>query len=555
MALYDHSFCWSFVPCNIAERNGHKNMKLNYKRTILVGFAFFLICAFWQAYDNTIPLILTNKFGMSQTWSGVIMALDNVLALFLLPLFGAISDRSHSKKGRRTPFIVVGTLIAAVALVGLSFVDLAQLNNIKDVSAIDDPAALVTIYEKEKDETLLTPDGARFTLSERFTQEEFSAIRSQIQEGEKTHTNPDYTNYVVPARQAYAWQVTAESPATLVFFIVLLLVVLVSMATFRSPAVALMPDVTVKPLRSKANAIINLMGSAGGILVLALGMVFATASVRNSLMSYTAYFAVIAAIMLTALVIFLLTVREPEWAAQMVQDSVRYGLEDKPETVEADDGMETYEAQVQPAAKGGLSPEEKKSMIFILLSIVLWFFGYNAVTSKYSVYASNILHKDYNLTLIIAQAAAIISYLPVGMIASKVGRKKTICAGVIMLATAFGVAAFLRDNSPAMLMNAMFALAGIAWATINVNSFPMVVEMCSEQDVGRYTGLYYTASMAAQVATPMFSGLLMDKLGMTSLFPYATVFVALAFVTMLFVMHGDNKPVAKKGLEALDVED
>ena len=540
------------MPCNIAERNGHKNMKLNYKRTILVGFAFFLICAFWQAYDNTIPLILTNKFGMSQTWSGVIMALDNVLALFLLPLFGAISDRSHSKKGRRTPFIVVGTLIAAVALVGLSFVDLAQLNNIKDVSAIDDPAALVTIYEKEKDETLLTPDGARFTLSERFTQEEFSAIRSQIQEGEKTHTNPDYTNYVVPARQAYAWQVTAESPATLVFFIVLLLVVLVSMATFRSPAVALMPDVTVKPLRSKANAIINLMGSAGGILVLALGMVFATASVRNSLMSYTAYFAVIAAIMLTALVIFLLTVREPEWAAQMVQDSVRYGLEDKPETVEADDGTETYEAQVQPAVKGGLSPEEKKSMIFILLSIVLWFFGYNAVTSKYSVYASNILHKDYNLTLIIAQAAAIISYLPVGMIASKVGRKKTICAGVIMLATAFGVAAFLRDNSPAMLMNAMFALAGIAWATINVNSFPMVVEMCSEQDVGRYTGLYYTASMAAQVATPMFSGLLMDKLGMTVLFPYAAVFSALALVTMHFVRHGDSRPEAKKGLDALE---
>lgn len=125
-------------------------MKLNYKRTILVGFAFFLICAFWQAYDNTIPLILTNKFGMSQTWSGVIMALDNVLALFLLPLFGAISDRSHSKKGRRTPFIVVGTLVAAVALVALSFVDLAQLHNIKGVSAIDDPAALVTIYERRR---------------------------------------------------------------------------------------------------------------------------------------------------------------------------------------------------------------------------------------------------------------------------------------------------------------------------------------------------------------------------------------------------------------------
>ena len=534
-------------------------MKLNYKRTILVGFAFFLICAFWQAYDNTIPLILTNKFGMSQTWSGVIMALDNVLALFLLPLFGAISDRSHSKKGRRTPFIVVGTLIAAVALMGLSFVDMAQLNNIKDVSSIDDPAALVTIYEKEKDEILLTPDGVKFTLAEKFTQEEFAAIRSQTQEGEKTLTTPDYTNYVVPARQAYAWQVTAESPVTLVFFVALLLVVLVSMATFRSPAVALMPDVTVKPLRSKANAVINLMGSAGGILVLVLGMVFATASVRNSLMSYTAYFAVIAAIMLTALVIFLLTVREPEWAAQMVH----YGLEDKPaeaeklaenaDVAEPAAGAEPMEAAVpaQPEKKG-LSPEEKKSMIFILLSIVLWFFGYNAVTSKYSVYASNILHKDYNLTLIIAQAAAIISYLPVGMIASKVGRKKTIRAGVIMLTVAFGVAAFLRDSSPSLLMNAMFALAGIAWATINVNSFPMVVEMCSESDVGRYTGLYYTASMAAQVATPMLSGLLMDKLGMTVLFPYAAVFSALALVTMHFVHHGDSRPEAKKGLDALE---
>ena len=534
-------------------------MKLNYKRTILVGFAFFLICAFWQAYDNTIPLILTNKFGMSQTWSGVIMALDNVLALFLLPLFGAISDRSHSKKGRRTPFIVVGTLIAAVALVALSFVDLAQLHNIKGVSAIDDPAALVTIYEKEKDESLLTPDGERFTLAEKFSREEFAAIRSQVQEGEKTHTNPDYTNYVVPARQAYAWQVTAESPSTLVFFVILLLVVLVSMATFRSPAVALMPDVTVKPLRSKANAVINLMGSAGGILVLVLGMVFATASVRNALMSYTAYFAVIAAIMLAALVIFLLTVREPEWAAQMVEDSVRYGLEEKaqPETVETADGLEFAQAEVQPAAKGGLSPEEKKSMIFILLSIVLWFFGYNAVTSKYSVYASNILHKDYNLTLIIAQAAAIVSYLPVGMIASKVGRKKTIRAGVIMLTVAFGVAAFLRDSSPSLLMNAMFALAGIAWATINVNSFPMVVELASGGDVGKYTGFYYTASMAAQVATPMVSGLLMDKFGMHVLFPYAAVFTGLAFVTMLFVKHGDNRdiPAEKAGDTDMTIEE
>ena len=512
-------------------------MKLNYKRIILVGFAFFLIQAFWQAYDNTIPMILTNKFGMSQAWSGAIMALDNVLALFMLPLFGAISDKHHSKWGRRTPFIVVGTLIAAVMLIALSFVDNAQLHHISDVAAIDDPAALETIYDREADETLLTPGGQKFVLSRQFTKEEFTQIRSQITVDGAAVTNPDYTNYVMPARQACAWDATAKSPVTLVFFIALLLVILVSMAVFRSPAVALMPDVTLKPLRSKANAVINLMGSAGGILVLALGMVFATSAVRNSLMNYIGYFAVIAAIMLAALVVFMLTVRENEWATEMQQQSVELGLEDKEEAA---------------TGERKLSVDEVKSLIFLLLSIVLWFFGYNAVTSKYSVYASNILHKDYNLTLIIAQAAAIISYLPVGFIASRVGRKKTILAGVVMLTAAFTTAAFMSAESPTMLMNAMFALAGIAWATINVNSFPMVVEMCSGGNVGKYTGFYYTASMAAQVATPMLSGLLMDRMGMHVLFPYAAVFTALAFVTMLFVRHGDSRPEAKWGLEALD---
>ena len=512
-------------------------MKLNYKRTFFVGLAFMSICAFWQVYDNVIPLILKDTFHVRDSYIGIVMAMDNVLALFMLPLFGAISDKHHSKWGRRTPFIVVGTLIAAVMLIALSFVDNAQLHHISDVAAIDDPAALETIYDREADETLLTPGGQKFVLSRQFTKEEFTQIRSQITVDGAAVTNPDYTNYVMPARQACAWDATAKSPVTLVFFIALLLVILVSMSVFRSPAVALMPDVTLKPLRSKANAVINLMGSAGGILVLVLGMVFATSAVRNSLMSYTGYFAVIAAIMLAALVVFMLTVRENEWAAEMQQQSVELGLEDKEEAA---------------TGERKLSVDEVKSLIFLLLSIVLWFFGYNAVTSKYSVYASNILHKDYNLTLIIAQAAAIISYLPLGFIASKVGRKKTILAGVVMLTAAFTTASFMSAESPTMLMNAMFALAGIAWATINVNSFPMVVEMCSGGNVGKYTGFYYTASMAAQVATPMLSGLLMDRMGMHVLFPYAAVFTALAFVTMLFVRHGDSKPEVKRGLEALD---
>ena len=520
-------------------------MKLNYKRTILVGFAFFLICAFWQAYDNTVPLILTNKFGMSQTWSGVIMALDNVLALFMLPLFGHLSDKCTSPRGRRTPFIVIGTLVAACALVALSFVDNAQLRHLRDVSAIDDPAALSVIYERQKDATLLSPGGESFILGQKFTEEEFTAIRSQtVTEDGEAVTDPAYTNYVVPARQACAQAATRAHPATVILFVALLLIILLSMATFRSPAVALMPDVTPKPLRSKANAVINLMGSAGGIIVLALGMLFATASVQNSLMSYTGYFGVIAALMLAALVVFMLTVQEPRWAKEMQEQSVAAGLEDAEEAA-------------HPTESRKLSADEVKSLLLILLSIVLWFFGYNAVTSKYSVYASNILHKDYNLTLIIAQAAAIVAYLPVGFVAGRIGRKKTILAGVVMLTVAFGVAGFLTADSPSALMNAMFALAGIAWATINVNSFPMVVELASGGDVGKYTGFYYTASMAAQVATPMVSGLLMDKFGMHVLFPYAAVFTGLAFVTMLFVKHGDNRdiPAEKAGDTDMTIEE
>ena len=428
-------------------------MKLDHKRTVLVGLAFLSICAFWQMYDNIIPLILTNTFHLDETISGAIMAADNVLALFLLPFFGALSDRTSTKIGRRMPFILGGTAAAVILMNLLPLFDNGYANG--------------------------------------------------------------------------------ASTGKLAMFVVTLGLLLVAMGTYRSPAVALMPDVTPKPMRSKANAVINLMGSAGGIIVLALGMVFATASVSNSMMSYTGYFGVIAALMLAALVVFMLTVREPEWAKEMQAQSVAAGIEDAEEADHPNEGRK-------------LSADEVKSLLLILLSIVLWFFGYNAVTSKYSVYASNILHKDYNLTLIIAQAAAIAAYLPVGFIAGKIGRKKTILAGVVMLTVAFGVAGFLTADSPAALMNAMFALAGIAWATINVNSFPMVVELASGGDVGKYTGFYYTASMAAQVATPMVSGLLMDKFGMHVLFPYAAVFTALAFVTMLFVKHGDSREVPKQ---------
>ena len=424
-------------------------MKLNYKRTILVGFAFFLISAFWQAYDTIVPLILTNKFEMGQTYSGIIMSLDNIFAVVLLPIFGTLSDKTMTRFGKRTPYITVGTVLASLFLIFLGF----------------------------------TP--------------------------------------------------------SLVLFIIVLLGALLSMATFRSPAVALMPDVTVKPLRSKGNAIINLTGTAGGMIVLGLGIVFKTSTQGKT--DFSVYLISVSVLMIAALVVFLLTVKEPLWSREAEEENAKLDAE-KPQ-------------EEEKTVIGKLTKSELTSLVLILASVALWYIGYNAITSKYSVYATEVLKVPYTVTLLVAQGAAIVSYIPVGIVASKIGRKKTILAGVVMLTTAFAAASFIREGMSPVLMYMLFSLAGIGWATINVNSFPMVVELAKGGDVGKYTGFYYTASMTAQIVTPILSGFLVDQLGWFIFFPYAAFFVGCSFVTMLFVKHGDVKAEAKRGLEAFDIDD
>lgn len=480
-------------------------MKLNYKRTILVGFAFFLISAFWTAYDAIIPLILTNHFGLPQSVSGVVMSLDNILAVFMLPIFGAISDKVNTKWGKRTPFIFLGTIVAVVAFVSLTFIDNYQLAKI-----------LVTEAPELLAQSKL--DGA--------DTEALQAAAHQI-----------------------ALDITLANPLPLVGFILTLLLVLVAMATFRSPAVALMPDVTVKPLRSKGNAIINLMGTAGGIIVLAFGMIFGTS--KNLTMKYTGYILAVCGVMMAGLIIFMTTVKEKKWASEMEEETVRLGLEE-PEEEKKDDGVKVIaeKRDGKMIKQGGLSAGEMKSLMLILASVALWYIGYNSITSKWSVYATNVLGVDYGLTLIVAQVAAIISYIPVGIVASKVGRKKTILAGVIMLATAFGIGNFISRGASIAVMYPIFALAGIGWATINVNSFPMVVELAKNGEVGKYTGYYYTASMAAQIVAPILSGFLYDLIGMRIMFfLFGTIFVIGSFCTMLFVKHGDSRPDAKTVVE------
>ena len=444
-------------------------MKLNNRRTVLVGLAFLSICAFWQMYDNVIPLILRETFRMNESLAGAVMALDNILALFLLPFFGALSDRCRNQKlGRRTPFILVGTAVAVVLMNLLPLLDNG-----------------------------FAAGGGR-------------------------------------------WHFIA--------FIVVLGGLLVAMGSYRSPAVALMPDVTPKPLRSRANAIINLMGAVGGVLYLGVAAVlYPTDKVKNLVhVNYQPLFLVVSAIMAAAVAVLLLTIREPRLSAENRALEAQH-----PEwNLAEDDGSGR---EVLPAAV-------KRSLRFLLASIALWYIGYNGVTTWFTTYVSQIMGEGLggaSRCLLVATVGAIVSYIPIGVAASKVGRRKTILAGCALLAACF-LAGFLLTtvfSSINFVMYIVFALVGLAWAAINVNSLPMVVEMCRGSDVGKFTGYYYTASMAAQVVTPVLAGTLMRHISYRVLFPYAACFVALSFVTMCFVRHGDSKAEARRGLDAFEEMD
>ena len=444
-------------------------MKLNNKRTVLVGLAFLSICAFWQMYDNVIPLILRETFHMNESLAGAVMALDNILALFLLPFFGTLSDRCRNQRlGRRTPFILIGTAAAVILMNLLPLLD----------------------------------DG-----------------------------------YAEPAGR---WRFAAS--------IVVLGGLLVGMGSYRSPAVALMPDVTPKPLRSRANAIINLMGAVGGMLYLGVAAVlYPTDKVKNLVhVNYQPLFLVVSAIMAAAVAVLLLTIREPRLSAENQALEARH-----PEWNLAEDDGSGHEVLPKPV---------KRSLGFLLASIALWYIGNNGVTTWFTTYISEIMGEGLGTAsrcLLVATAGAIVSYIPIGAVASKVGRRKTILAGCALLAACF-FTGFLLTTAFSTLTFAMyivFALVGLAWAAINVNSLPMVVEMCKGSDIGKFTGYYYTASMAAQVVTPVLAGTLMRHVSYKILFPYATLFVALSFVTMCFVRHGDSKAEAKRGLDAFEEMD
>ena len=440
-------------------------MKLNISKTVQMGFAFLSICAFWQMYNALIPLVLTGTFHMDETVSGVIMAMDNVLALFLLPFFGALSDKCHTKIGKRKPFILFGTIAAVILMLMLPIIDNSYFAN--------------PTLGKE------------------------------------------------------------------VLFIGILGALLVAMGTYRSPAVALMADCTIKPFRSRANAIINLMGAIGGIIFLAVAKILYPMSKTEGLehVNYMMAFIIVALIMLISLCIVMITVDETALNKQVENYELLHPEESL--TTEDESGKEVLPADV------------KRSLVFLLISVSLWFIAYNGMETWFTTYAVrmwNMALGDASFCLLVATAGAIVFFVPSGIVASKIGRKKTILMGVIILGLSFlgGFIFTLVHPSFSPFLYFLFACVGIGWAFINVNSLPMVVEMCKGSDIGRFTGYYYTFSMAAQIVTPIVAGWLLKNVGYITLFPYATIFAAIAFFTMLFVKHGDTNVEAKRGLEAFE---
>ena len=435
-------------------------MKLNYKRTILIGFAFLSICAFWQFYDNEIPKILKYSFGLGDTATGVVMALDNVFALFLLPLFGNLSDKTDSRIGKRMPYILIGTVLSVSLL--------------------------------------------------------------------------------------YALIAVARESGNLLMFMFGLLFILFAMGIYRSPAVSLMPDLTPAPLRSSGNAIINLMGTVGGIFVLVMTKVMLKEADDPAKTDYMPFVISIIICMVLSVGILFFTINEKK---------IKKEIEDQ-------GGLKSFAEELEKEVsedkeKSSMPPEVKRSLIFLLVSVFLWYTAYNAVTTAFSRFVGevwNLHNNDYATCLLVATVAATLSYIPIAYISAKIGRKKTILAGIVLMGASFIITGFYPHFS--LSINVFFAFVGIGWAAINVNSYPMVVEMCKADEIGKYTGMYYTFSMAAQVFTPIFSGYLLEHISYKTLFPYSFIFSGLAFGTMLMVKHGDTRP-CKKGciLENFDIDD
>lgn len=648
-------------PAPVLDEKGRPPLKLDYPQTFKVGFAFAIIMLFWTAYDFVVPLLLEHAYGLPSWARGIIMGLDNLLSLFMLPLFGKLSDNAHGKLvkkwGRRTPFIVIGTICAVVLMVFVPVATLKQQAKAQELttqieSQLNDDSFMQPLLEEWYDNAVAGKEGSAnycdltYLGNNKITREQFVALRydskmtskkavlnmlgatTYYYDGEvvedlsatsptgKTYqeivdSNAAYKKYVAAGMNNYISNevnekctkaVDGSGIKSLVVYMVILLLVLIAMATFRSPAVALMPDVTPKPLRSQANAIINLCGGIGGAIAF---LIYTVVLFGQRLENYVIIFGSVAAGMLLLLAGFLALVNErkmvakcqeickeyeiddfadgenPEaekFAEELIHEGdAEYNLDSKPDgevqelvngTAKEEIAPETLDFAkqvVENTKKKPVSPKEwwgakndlekgrLKSFALILASIFMWFMGYNAVSSNLSIYTTKSLNLSAGVASIISGVSmgiSAIAFIPVGYMAAKIGRRKSIMIGFAMAVVSFVLICFAvrpSDNAaiPAVLFALFYLIAGFGLIIANVNTFPMVTELSTAETVGQYTGYYYVATMSAQAITPAIGGAIMDAGGNQYLFLYSAVCIVIAIVLMLFVKHGDSKQLTK----------
>ena len=437
-------------------------MKLDWKKTFLLGFGFFGISVMWTLYNTYVPIYLqaghpefdanqaarTLGFGLGPAMTGLIMTLDNIAAFFIQPLIGMWSDRTHTRLGRRMPYIVGA---APVAIIAFALIPLAPM---------------------------LIPDALSGNLSEL--------------------TGP------------FALFIGAAG------------VMLLAMAVFRTPVIALMPDLIPSPLRSKANGVINLMGGVGGVLAFLAGGLL-----------YKIYrplpFWVSGALMLVSVIVLLIYIKEPK------------GLVESAASSEEGAGLRGLFAGLR-----GLPRENARSLAFLILAIFFWFVGYNAIETFFSSYGVSVLGVSEDTAGLIFSAAYITFILfsiPSGYIATRFGRRRTILTGLVIFGVLLVIVYFLPDLYVAV---AALALGGMAWSLVNINSLPMVVDISpSETVLGTYTGLYYVAGTLAAVVGPILNGWIVElaDFNYNMIFMVAPAFFALAILCMLAVTKGEAREV------------
>ncbi|MBR1624194.1 MAG: MFS transporter [Clostridia bacterium] len=592
------------------------DLKLNYPQTLKVGLGFAVVMIFWTVYNFVVPLLLEQAFGFSNTIRNVIVGIASAMCMVLLPVFGKISDKSGKSKlgrkfGRRTPFIVIGTLITIVAMI---LVPISVSNQLSSSNVIrteyhqffQEESGLIPIanpedggmitrkellakwydeaesgnyshigktdFEKLKEEHPVATKAFYIGLydvqisngkmmgvigSAKYTQSVvvFDALKGEyVTKDAAEITESDYESL---NKIATAWAQYVDDTANdfvsaavnkevnwgyFVFFLIALVLIILAQTVIRTPAVSLMPDVTPSPLRSPGNAMINLVGGVGGgigFLIYTITFMFADKISLST--QYWIIFGTMAGALALVLGLFILLVREKKMVENCNKICLEYGL---PVYEEKEEKKEEKKPKVGMFKQYGA--KKMTSFLLILGAIFMWFIGYYAIANNMPIYCVKILGVSTGLASIVSGASlvvAAIGFIPVGIMGRKIGRRWSVIFGFSLAIISYLLVAICvnkASDTATIIFMACYMVSGFGLIFANVNTLPMVLEVSSPEDIGKFTGIYYIATMSAQTLGPIFGGLVMDYIGGSkALFIFSAICVAIGAVMMLFVKHGE----------------